>query len=244
MTTSKSTGKLRPYRVDYFDARDMQGDKALVRFALVHAVTAEEARQRVLNPHCIAIRAYRFYKKLPKEPGLVSIKRLFFGAKLDKAMERIKMRLPVSGPGSPATKAVMKDFAGMMSHDKHERMMDTFVPDEAMTPGVALIIQAETPAAPPDRTLSMMEYAENPPSNKFAPWPTTATPPPAPVVCPTCGIGTDTDGDGNRPVCAAPAYKQPLTRNSYVPLYWALGIVVVLIGASLAYLYFIKYIGN
>ena len=26
--------------------------------------------------------------------------------------------------------------------------------------------------------------------------------------CPTCGIGKDTDGDGNCPVCESPAYKQ------------------------------------
>jgi hypothetical protein len=34
-----------------------------------------------------------------------------------------------TGPDSPATKAVIADMQGMISHDAHEQAMDTFVPD-------------------------------------------------------------------------------------------------------------------
>jgi hypothetical protein len=39
------------------------------------------------------------------------------------------LQIPVSGPDSPATVAVVKDLNGMISHDAHEQTMDTFVPD-------------------------------------------------------------------------------------------------------------------
>jgi hypothetical protein len=42
--------------------------------------------------------------------------------------------VPTSGPDSQATKDVMADFNGMMSHDEHEQRMDNFVPD--ITPGL------------------------------------------------------------------------------------------------------------
>jgi len=282
MATSKKfkvvrVTKRRPYRVDWFDIEAMQGDDALVHSGIVRAVTAEEAKQLFYKlfpdgeKRLVVVRAYRFYRRLPKETQFyVAVEDLFSDVRAVEVMKQIDAysvdlisgltAAPASGPDSPATVAVMKDFDGMMSHDKHEQMMDTFVPDKAMTPEVASIIQAETPAAPPPAPAAL--DVETLPNNKFTPWPIApekdrtlnmmefgmgapAAPPlPAPAVCPTCGIGTDTDGDGNCPVCAAPAYKQPLTRNSYIPLYWALGIVIAIAGASIAYFYFIKYIGN
>jgi hypothetical protein len=149
MTTHETVPtKLRPYRVDYFDARESVGDKVLVRYALVRAVTAREAKIIVLNPHSIAIRAYRFYKKLPKEPGLVSIEKLFSPAKINKVLEEIEACLPTSGPDSPATKAVMKDFNAMMAHDKHEQAMDTFVPQvtpDTTTPQLQAVKETKGP---------------------------------------------------------------------------------------------------
>ena len=36
---------------------------------------------------------------------------------------------PISGPESPATQAVIADLQGMVAHDAHEQVMDTFVPN-------------------------------------------------------------------------------------------------------------------
>lgn len=41
---------------------------------------------------------------------------------------------PATGPDSPATKAVVADLQGMLSHDAHEQAMDTFIPQ--VTPGI------------------------------------------------------------------------------------------------------------
>ncbi len=92
--TPRKENKLRPYRIDYFLWFEMQKDKALVRSAVVRAVTADEARETFLNgftyytadrieindsiqaypaiaedEHRLTIlRAYRFYKKLTAQP--------------------------------------------------------------------------------------------------------------------------------------------------------------------------------
>ena len=41
--------------------------------------------------------------------------------------EEVYDPLRITGPESPATKAVMEDYNNMMSHDTHEQMMDNFV---------------------------------------------------------------------------------------------------------------------
>jgi hypothetical protein len=54
---------------------------------------------------------------------------------------------PTSGPDSPATVAVVADMNGMLAHDEHEQVMDTFVP----TPGQPDISKYEDKTAlPPD----------------------------------------------------------------------------------------------
>jgi hypothetical protein len=54
---------------------------------------------------------------------------------------------PSSGPDSPATVAVVADLNGMLAHDEHEQVMDTFVP----APGQPDISKyADKTALPPD----------------------------------------------------------------------------------------------
>ena len=56
---------------------------------------------------------------------------------------------PTTGPDSPATKAVVKDLNGMLSEDKHEHIMDTFVPDiasmDVTTPRLQAVMETEEP---------------------------------------------------------------------------------------------------
>jgi hypothetical protein len=40
----------------------------------------------------------------------------------------LKIPIPTTGPDSLATKAVVADLQGMVAHDEHEKVMDTFVP--------------------------------------------------------------------------------------------------------------------
>jgi hypothetical protein len=74
---------------------------------------------------------------------------------------------PTTGPDSPATKAVVEDLNGMIANDKHEQMMDTFVPQVAAEETNSGMVRGD------DRTLSQMEFETATPK----PW--SDDPPPA-----------------------------------------------------------------
>ena len=183
MMTTRKVDKKRPYRVDYFDVSEMQGDKALVCSTVVRVVTAEQAKHAVWNADGVPdpagrfiVRAYRFYKKLSKQPrfkSYVAIEKLFPGATAVEVMEEIESYRSGTGPNSPATKAVLKDLDGMISNDAHEKAMDSFVPFPQGTPE-------------PMPGISVPESG---------------------VPCPNCGLGIDDNGDGDCAVCSSPAYK-------------------------------------
>ena len=265
--------KRRPYRVDYFNVPEVEGDRVPVRSAVVRAVTAAEAKKTVLSEAFrddrVVVKAYRFYKELPRKPALKAMEDLFPGKKAVEVMERVEARraaeslldgVPVqatagedivgmfhgeaagrvteaeataidvaldmdagepglfygsppttteekaidagleaaedeesgaeSGPDSPATVAVLEDYRGMMEHDAHERVMDTFQPTSPVPEGTkpGLIFPPAEPTAPVD----LDEIA---PVVNAAP------------LCPTCGAGRDTDGDGNCLVCGSAAWR-------------------------------------
>lgn len=91
--------KIRPYRIDYFDLDQVQGDRTPVNSMLIQAPTSAEAREMALTfiypeDHRFIVRAYRFYKKLPKQSEtLFAIEDLFTGAKAVEVMERIEKSL-------------------------------------------------------------------------------------------------------------------------------------------------------
>jgi hypothetical protein len=108
------------------------------------------------------IKAYRFYKTLGEQKKKVykSIESLYGEKKALKIMDQIEAfrtkttgtplvpvadnttaakldspaAVPISGPSSPATQAVLTDLAGMTTHDAHEQTMDTFQPETARLP--------------------------------------------------------------------------------------------------------------
>jgi hypothetical protein len=143
--------KLRPYRVDYFDFEEINDYRVLVHSIIVRAVTAAEAKEYVNYENRLnrsVIRAYRFYKKLPKtsKPKYVALEDVLTPTKaqhirdqyfdwlesLDKPFMTVAAPVPEppsTGPESPETKAVVADLNSMLAHDDHEKMMDTFVPD-------------------------------------------------------------------------------------------------------------------
>lgn len=84
--------KIRPYRVDYFDVPEMQGDKALVRSVIVRCPTAKQAKEFVSADGRFIIKAYRFYKKLgkPKKQVFLPIEKLFSGYKAVEVMEQVE----------------------------------------------------------------------------------------------------------------------------------------------------------
>jgi ribosomal protein L23 len=94
---ARKEDKLRPYRVDYFDIEEMKfPDLALMRSAVVRAVTATEASHQVIEaPEAqgrILIRAYRFYKKLGahKKDVYKAVEDLFSSNKAVKVMETVE----------------------------------------------------------------------------------------------------------------------------------------------------------
>jgi hypothetical protein len=150
--------KRRPYKVDYIDITEVVGDKAPVHSRLVRVPTAAEAKDMVRRMSIpqdarIIVGARRFYKALPKESGkLVAVENLFPDERAVEIMELIEAyrasvterAAALSGPDSPATQAVVRDFKAMQSHDAHERTMDTFTPDLASGPYTTPQLQVAT----------------------------------------------------------------------------------------------------
>lgn len=121
------------------------------------------------------IKAYRFYKKLGEQKKKVyrSIESLYGEKKALKIMDQIEAfrvkttgtplvpvadnttaakldspaAVPLSGPSSPATQAVLTDLAGMTAHDAHEQTVDTFAATQGTPAQVAKV--AELDSAPP-----------------------------------------------------------------------------------------------
>lgn len=251
----KST-KLRPYRVDYFDISEMKGERAVLRSKLVRTPTAEEAKKQVSElgwprGNRVIVRAHRFYKKLSKDKlAPVALETLYPDVRVSEVLEQIKSYRTTSGPTSPATVAVLHDFQGMIDNDAHEKTMSTFVPrldsttttprlQAAMgskepitvrtTDGQLGILDPSSPAqtyeqaaeAQPeevawyrdqDRTLNMTGFP-----SKIAK---------SPVSCPNCGLGTDTDGDGDCPSCKTAAYHR---RSHTSEFRWKLGAMMLLL---------------
>ena len=99
---ARKADKLRPYRVDYFDILEMKKDRALVRSVVVRAVTAQEARDRVLHgigedapptPGVlgrIIIRSHRYYKNAPTKEVLKPVEDLFTVNKAVEVMEVVE----------------------------------------------------------------------------------------------------------------------------------------------------------
>jgi len=167
-------GKLRPFRVDYFDVQEMtEGDLALVRSKIVRAVTKAGAKgelmlERQQEPSAplqsrFIINCERFYRQLsdePKKKVYKSVESLLGEKKALKVMDAVEAfrtattgtpftpvadntteaklnspaAVPLSGPSSPATQAVLTDLAGMTEHDAHEKTMDTFQPETGRLP--------------------------------------------------------------------------------------------------------------
>jgi hypothetical protein len=101
-------GKLRPFRVDYFDVHEMtDGDLALVRSVVVRTVTKKEAKASVIadgfdtsrdDRARFIINCERFYKKLsaqPKKKVYRSVEQLFGEKKALKVMDQIEQCKPV-----------------------------------------------------------------------------------------------------------------------------------------------------
>jgi hypothetical protein len=89
---------------------------------------------------------------------------------------------PESGPESPATVAVVAvvaDLNGMLNHDAHEALMDTF--EKFQTTNEFKLDPVEPPPVEP--------------------------PCPSATPCP-CGMGTDDNGDGDCAACTSPVMKQ------------------------------------
>jgi hypothetical protein len=92
--------KLRPYRVDFFDIKEMKdNDLALVRSQIVRAVTADDAVYEILDkpdsgdgyPSLVLIRAYRFYKTLThKKDVFKAVEDLFSANRAVKVMEQVE----------------------------------------------------------------------------------------------------------------------------------------------------------
>jgi len=108
--------KKRPFRVDYFDVKEMiDGDMALVRSVVVRAVTIQQATNMVLwdDLECTGngdyvdgrhvVKTYRFYKKLSAQPTKKvyrSVESLYGEKKALKIMEKVEAHR-VATTGTP-----------------------------------------------------------------------------------------------------------------------------------------------
>jgi hypothetical protein len=101
--------KVKPFRISYYDASEIQDNRAPVRSTLVFATDSDIAVSKVIQPQRTILNVYPFYRKF-KEP-------------------KRKTWIIVSGPNSLATKEVLKDLSGMLGYDSHERTFDTFKPN-------------------------------------------------------------------------------------------------------------------
>jgi hypothetical protein len=114
----RKVDKLRPYRVDYFDIKEMKdNDVALVRSVVVRAVTAERAENLVQFNYSasvkvgtpdngrIIIRAYRYYKKLGtrKKDVYKAVEDLFSANKAIEVMEKVELYRDQKQLTDPAT---------------------------------------------------------------------------------------------------------------------------------------------
>ena len=117
---------------------------------------------------------------------------------------------PESGPESPATVAVVADLNGMLNHDAHEALMDTFEKFQTTDE------PHEFPPIPypyPDpvdapKEIKVYDYdslcGKDSPLESPAP---KSLPCPSATPCP-CGMGTDDNGDGDCAACTSPVMKQ------------------------------------
>lgn len=99
-----------------------------------------------------------------------------------------KAAAPTSGPKSAATKAVIADMQGMLSHDKHEQIMDTFVPDsvpegKTLPDPTNTPIETTVPAAPDAGTQASYDKV---------------FPPPEPLIEPDQAVGAEAAPGFNR----------------------------------------------
>jgi hypothetical protein len=101
----------KPFRVSYYNPSHVVDGRALLLSTVVDATNGDEAKKIVESGNTAkAVKAYPFYRTL-KQPTR-------------------KTWYIVSGPDSQATKDVLKDLTGQISHDKHDQLMDTFTPKE------------------------------------------------------------------------------------------------------------------
>ncbi len=99
--------KDKPFRVSYYCPSEVVDGRAILHSAVTRAVSPEAAKNVVqLSPGRVTVKVYPFYRTL-------------------NTPTRRTWHI-VSGPDSPATKAVLKDLAGFAAHDSHEQLMDTF----------------------------------------------------------------------------------------------------------------------
>lgn len=122
---ARKVEKLRPYRVDYFDILEMKKDRALVRSAVVRAVTAQAARDQVLHgigedapptPGVlgrIIIRSYRYYKNVSAKETFKPVEDLFTVNKAIEVMEVVeKFRAVLVTPAPTPVPCGTSEIAG------------------------------------------------------------------------------------------------------------------------------------
>lgn len=215
---ARKVDKLRPYRVDYFNHQEVAHGKALLRAEVARAVTAEAAKQQLAQPGRTIIRAWRFYGPLPRAKR-VPIPKLFPGnaalpifAHLGSgAFEpvrggwcatsiRVGETLRVELPELPASG--YRWHLSASPAEAVEILSDAFV-KQGSAVGVAgarswsiklvspVSVHFEARLAQPWSPEDVEEWAD------FT----------VRVQCPSCGIGVDSNNDGNCAICSSPAYK-------------------------------------